>query len=107
MILRSARATAIGASLSYAGPRATARTLYISRSAVPSTCTSISPRDRKLVFAQSPSTPFRACRHQPHFLRQLHETSFSMAEMRTESDAFGEVQVPADKYWGAQTERSL
>ncbi|KAI9804912.1 MAG: fumarase fum1 [Piccolia ochrophora] len=27
--------------------------------------------------------------------------------MRTESDAFGEVQVPSDKYWGAQTERSL
>ncbi|KAI9857596.1 MAG: fumarase fum1 [Trichoglossum hirsutum] len=26
---------------------------------------------------------------------------------RTENDAFGEVQVPADKYWGAQTERSL
>ncbi|KAI9682516.1 MAG: fumarase fum1 [Trizodia sp. TS-e1964] len=26
---------------------------------------------------------------------------------RVESDAFGEVQVPADKYWGAQTERSL
>ncbi|KAI9838990.1 MAG: hypothetical protein M1819_004198 [Sarea resinae] len=29
------------------------------------------------------------------------------AETRTESDAFGEIQVPADKYWGAQTERSL
>lgn len=29
------------------------------------------------------------------------------ANTRTESDAFGEVQVPADKYWGAQTERSL
>ncbi|KAH0538080.1 hypothetical protein FGG08_005292 [Glutinoglossum americanum] len=28
-------------------------------------------------------------------------------ETRTESDAFGEIQVPADKYWGAQTERSL
>lgn len=27
-----------------------------------------------------------------------------MAEMRTESDAFGEIQVPADKYWGAQSE---
>jgi len=27
--------------------------------------------------------------------------------MRTESDAFGEIQVPSDKYWGAQTERSL
>ena len=26
---------------------------------------------------------------------------------RKESDAFGEVDVPADKYWGAQTQRSL
>ena len=26
---------------------------------------------------------------------------------RTESDAFGEIQVPSDKYWGAQTERSF
>ena len=26
---------------------------------------------------------------------------------RTENDAFGDVQVPSDKYWGAQTERSL
>ena len=26
---------------------------------------------------------------------------------RIETDAFGEVQVPSDKYWGAQTERSL
>ena len=31
-----------------------------------------------------------------------------MAEStRTESDAFGEIQVPSDRYWGAQTERSL
>ena len=30
-----------------------------------------------------------------------------MAETRAETDAFGEVQVPADRYWGAQTERSL
>ncbi|MCJ1231129.1 fumarase fum1 [Toensbergia leucococca] len=28
-------------------------------------------------------------------------------ETRTESDAFGELQVQSDKYWGAQTERSL
>jgi len=27
--------------------------------------------------------------------------------MRTESDTMGEMQVPADKYWGAQTARSL
>lgn len=33
--------------------------------------------------------------------------STRMAATRTESDAFGEIQVPADKYWGAQTERSL
>lgn len=26
---------------------------------------------------------------------------------RTETDAFGEVQVASNKYWGAQTERSL
>ena len=29
------------------------------------------------------------------------------ASTRIESDAFGEIEVPADKYWGAQTERSL
>lgn len=28
-------------------------------------------------------------------------------EFRTERDTFGELQVPADKYWGAQTQRSL
>ncbi|KAJ6168969.1 hypothetical protein N7497_001812 [Penicillium chrysogenum] len=28
-------------------------------------------------------------------------------DARTESDAFGEIQVPGDKYWGAQTQRSL
>ena len=26
---------------------------------------------------------------------------------RTEHDTLGELQVPADKYWGAQTQRSL
>src|SRR2546428_9145056 len=26
---------------------------------------------------------------------------------RIESDSMGEIKVPADKYWGAQTERSL
>ena len=26
---------------------------------------------------------------------------------RTETDSFGSIQVPADKYWGAQTQRSL
>ena len=26
---------------------------------------------------------------------------------RLETDSLGEVQVPADKYWGAQTQRSI
>ncbi len=30
-----------------------------------------------------------------------------MTEMRIESDSFGELEVPADKLWGAQTARSL
>src|SRR4051812_16652709 len=29
-----------------------------------------------------------------------------MAKTRTESDSFGPIEVPADRYWGAQTERS-
>ncbi|HLR46776.1 MAG TPA: lyase family protein, partial [Deinococcales bacterium] len=28
-------------------------------------------------------------------------------KFRTETDTMGEVQVPAEKYWGAQTQRSL
>src|SRR6266480_2984194 len=27
--------------------------------------------------------------------------------VRIESDSMGEIEVPADKYWGAQTQRSL
>jgi fumarate hydratase class II len=26
---------------------------------------------------------------------------------RTEADSFGPIEVPADRYWGAQTERSI
>ena len=29
-----------------------------------------------------------------------------MSDTRQETDSLGEVTVPADKYWGAQTERS-
>ncbi|GAB7344886.1 hypothetical protein MBLNU457_3325t1 [Dothideomycetes sp. NU457] len=39
--------------------------------------------------------------------RTFAQTSIMAASHRTESDAFGEIQVPSDKYWGAQTERSL
>src|SRR6201993_3391207 len=30
-----------------------------------------------------------------------------MAGTRTETDSFGPIEVPADRYWGAQTQRSL
>jgi fumarate hydratase, class II len=33
--------------------------------------------------------------------------SANMSATRTETDTFGPIQVPADRYWGAQTERSL
>lgn len=39
--------------------------------------------------------------------RNFHATAYNMSQTRTESDAFGNVEVPSDKYWGAQTERSL
>lgn len=31
----------------------------------------------------------------------------NMQKTRTESDSFGGIEVPADRYWGAQTQRSL
>jgi fumarate hydratase class II len=30
-----------------------------------------------------------------------------MSKTRTETDSFGAIEVPADRYWGAQTQRSL
>ena len=63
---------------------------------------------RPLVHYTSP-TPSR-----PHLstttaasARSFASTSRMSTATRTESDAFGELQVPNDRYWGAQTERSL
>src|SRR5579859_383836 len=33
--------------------------------------------------------------------------SMNQSQTRTESDSFGPIEVPADRYWGAQTQRSL
>ena len=30
-----------------------------------------------------------------------------MSQTRTETDSFGPLEVPSDRYWGAQTQRSL
>ena len=53
------------------------------------------------------STKFAPLSTQSFFQRRQFSFTSSMANTRTESDAFGEIQVPSDKYWGAQTERSL
>src|SRR6516164_5503420 len=39
----------------------------------------------------------------------LHETPIGIdaTGMRKETDSMGEIEVPADRYWGAQTQRSL
>src|SRR6266550_3312023 len=34
-------------------------------------------------------------------------TARNTARTRTESDSFGPIEVPADRYWGAQTQRSI
>ncbi|KAE8150025.1 fumarate hydratase [Aspergillus avenaceus] len=39
--------------------------------------------------------------------RAFASTARMASEIRVETDAFGEIEVPADKYWGAQTQRSL
>jgi fumarate hydratase class II len=39
--------------------------------------------------------------------RKFSHTTIKMSNTRTESDAFGEIQVASDVYWGAQTQRSL
>src|SRR6516162_6883398 len=41
--------------------------------------------------------------------RTLHDTAIGIPAtgMRRETDSMGAIEVPADKYWGAQTQRSL
>jgi fumarate hydratase class II len=41
------------------------------------------------------------------FLKGVKPNEAAMAEFRVETDSLGEVRVPADKLWGAQTQRSL
>jgi fumarate hydratase class II len=45
--------------------------------------------------------------HLSHEYSLIFATKFSFMEFRTEKDTMGSVQVPADKYWGAQTQRSI
>src|SRR6188768_2814827 len=40
-------------------------------------------------------------------LTRARTTARPSARTRTESDTFGPIEVPADRYWGAQTQRSI
>ncbi|KAI8148116.1 fumarate hydratase [Fennellomyces sp. T-0311] len=40
-------------------------------------------------------------------VRSLSSTVAALQKFRAERDTFGDLQVPADRYWGAQTQRSL
>lgn len=117
----SSRAVVASAPRSAAGPRTTARTLLtstLSSTPCPQSLTGSSSRPAYLQYqtrtaAQlSPSAslsqkPAKSSPILPRHSRFFHASSYRMAETRAETDAFGEVHVPADKYWGAQTERSL
>ncbi|RDW80080.1 putative fumarate hydratase [Coleophoma cylindrospora] len=104
MMLRSARATpsAFGVPTSASAARTAART-YCSRASSSITSRPFNPSSAS---SRTPSVPSHLL-SKSSFGRQFSTTVHKMAEMRAETDAFGEVQVPADKYWGAQTERSL
>ncbi|KAH8791835.1 fumarate hydratase [Hyaloscypha finlandica] len=113
-MLRSARGTS-GFAASAASPRTKARsfnvpssytTLITSKSISAASRTISTNRSLSQSTFNSSQKSYRAS-FQPRTLRSLHATAYNMAQTRAETDAFGEVQVPADKYWGAQTERSL
>src|SRR5277367_1337865 len=40
-------------------------------------------------------------------MRAAAVEELQMSDFRTETDSLGEVRVPADKLWGAQTQRAL
>jgi fumarate hydratase class II len=115
-MLRSAPRSS-GFAASAANPRIIARSLnippsssytaFITSKSIPGASRSIyTNRSASQIAFNSTQKSYRSS-FQPRTLRTFHATAYNMAETRAETDAFGEVQVPADKYWGAQTERSL
>lgn len=73
------------------------------------TCPSVScvPQTRSLSTVPRHPARYSRLKTQSFFQTRQFSITSSMANTRTESDAFGEIQVASDKYWGAQTERSL
>jgi fumarate hydratase, class II len=100
-MLRSTVRNGVTASVASGAPRH-AHVLRISR--LLATAQSNPHTTRAAFTLLKPASLYSAPRRFAHSF----SSSASMADnTRTESDAFGELQVPADRYWGAQTERSL
>jgi fumarate hydratase class II len=110
-MLRSVRGRSAYAAASAAKPRTIAPSssypTSITSKSIPSSSRSISTHRQLPQSTFTSSKKSYQASFQPRTLRSFHATANNMAETRAETDAFGEVQVPADKYWGAQTERSL
>jgi len=83
-------------SLSRALPAAARRSIQV---AARTQNTAIS-RPTTTLFANQSAASFKN-------VRTFISTQKMATNTRTESDAFGELQVDASKYWGCQTERSL
>src|SRR5262245_18270938 len=63
------------------------------------------PKTRRLQRLRRPSLARRRSSRSTRSARKTDRTE--MTKTRTETDSFGPLEVAADKYWGAQTERSL
>ena len=46
------------------------------------------------------------CRRMDVLMAKTARSKTARPASRTETDSFGPIEVPADRYWGAQTERS-
>lgn len=102
-MFRSARTTLCAAEAGVLRPLAHAKPYpSLLRNAAPRSCRALSTISRPSLRTSHLQLSTR------HILsRRTFTSTTTMAYTRTESDAFGEIQVPSDKYWGAQTERSL
>ncbi|PIG80960.1 fumarate hydratase [Aspergillus arachidicola] len=98
------------ASLAHATSRASASSPAVARSALACAARSpaslgcrraLSTNSRQLQFPRLQSLNTISSK------RAFGTTARMASETRVETDAFGEIEVPADKYWGAQTQRSL
>lgn len=90
---------------------AAVRPLAHARPSIPALCVANPARTSRTFTAAAQSLKISrrtgASMYQPIAARTFVSTARMSGSTRTESDAFGEIQVPSDKYWGAQTERSL